>query len=71
MNGVLIAISSEPKLHPEPAILEQTSCNHLGQEHNIFENCKSWLRHSNDDDPLLHLRLIGQSRLDVTQLTND
>ena len=43
MNGVLIAISSEPKLHPEPAILEQTSCNHLGQEHNIFENFKSWL----------------------------
>ena len=70
MNGVLIAISSEPKLHPEPAILEQTSCNHLGQEHNIFENCKSWLRCSSDD-PLLHLRLIGQSPLDMIQLTDD
>jgi len=70
MNGVLIAISSEPKLHAELAILEQTSSNHLGHEHNIIENCKSRLRYFNDD-PLLHLRLIGQSPLDMIQLTDD
>jgi hypothetical protein len=50
---------------PGPVILEQTSCNRLGQEHSIFENCKSWLRCSNDD-PSLHLRIS-----DMIQLRDD